>query len=76
MRVIKRLGGVEGFDSAKIKTSIANTSDSINKPLNQGDLNTITNAVSQKIRSRFKDEITYIQIRDIVVEELRDGAFF
>ncbi|WP_040212781.1 ATP cone domain-containing protein [Clostridium polynesiense] len=76
MRVIKRNGRAEEFDSSKIKTSLANTSDSINEPLTQGDLNSITNEVADKIKSRYKNEITYIQIRDLIIENLKNRAFF
>ena len=75
MKVRKRDGLKEEFDSSKIKMSISNTSISANESLSQEELNSIVNDVVNTIKSRFTGEISNTKIREIVTEELKNRGF-
>jgi len=75
MKVIKKNGNLETYDSEKIKKSIANTSDDIRQPLTKADLNTLCSSINDIIYENHKESIAYIEIRKIVEKVLRENGF-
>lgn len=75
MKVIKRDGRIQEFMIDKIRTSLARTSDEINNPLTDSDLNVIVEAIMKNLKALKKDEVKSMEIREIVFERLNYFGF-
>ncbi|WP_426349882.1 ATP cone domain-containing protein [Alloiococcus sp. CFN-8] len=75
MKVIKRDGRFEDYDISKIKRTICNASDDINKPLTEGDLKNLGDLIDHSIRESFSESVPSNEIRNIIESTLRENGF-
>ncbi len=75
MKVIKRDSRLQEFDLEKIKRTLRNASDDINQPMNQGDLNSISDEIEKRIFRDYKDTVPSAEIRNIINDTLRGFGF-
>lgn len=75
MQVIKRSGKLQDFNEGKILTSIMNSSDEINQPLNQGDIACVKERILGRVNSLKKDKVMSQEIFKIIYEELINLGF-
>lgn len=68
LTVVKKSGFEEQFNSDKIKTVLAATSDEAGKPLNDGDLKSIINELTQMLdgKKRVTSRHIYIMLVGIL----------
>lgn len=74
LTVVKRSGASEPFDAAKIRNSLAATSDEMKEPLNDADLRIIVNYVEQMLQER--TVITSRQLYTMICGVLYANKFF
>ena len=76
MKVLKRNGSLQDFDIEKIRYSIANASDSIRKPLTEGDLHALSKEVLGALGKKGEDTVRFDELHKLVVGALRDTGFY
>ncbi|EYE89355.1 ATPase [Fervidicella metallireducens AeB] len=75
MQVIKRDGRLQDFDLDKIIRSIGAASDDVDEPMNSSDLHNIAKNIKDEIQATGKDKIDYSEIRQLVVNKLKEYGF-
>lgn len=75
MKVEKRSKKIQDFNKGKIVTSITNASDEVNKPLNESDIDIVTNAVYQEIIKNNNEVVTSEYIFQAIYNELKNMGF-
>ncbi len=75
MKVKKRDSRLQDFKLDKIKRTIGNASDDIKEPMTEGDLNSISNNIQNKVMRRYKDVISSSELREIIIETLNESGF-
>ncbi|QCX34153.1 ATPase [Caloramator sp. E03] len=75
MKVRKKDGSFQEFNLEKIVRSIEAASDEVGEPMTLSDLNNISKEVEKKLKALYKDEVSYAEIRDTIVNELKSSGF-
>lgn len=75
MKVKKRDSRLQDFNLGKIKRTICNASDDIREPMTEGDLNSISDDIEEKVMKRFKDVVSSTELRNIIIETLNELGF-
>lgn len=77
MLVIKKSLTTEKFDINKIRTSLVNSSDEIELPLNEGDIQVLLCQINRKLSELRKDNdaTSAYEIRGVVYDVLLENGF-
>lgn len=75
MKIIKKSGKAEEFNSSKIKRSILNASNEINEPLTDSDLKIIEREVLNVLKTINREETSSYEIFAIVLNVLKKLEF-
>lgn len=75
MKVRKKDGSSQEFNFEKIVRSIEAASDDVGEPMTLSDLNNISKEVEKKLKALYKDEVSYVEIRDTIINELESSGF-
>lgn len=75
MKVRKRDGRLQDFDLEKIIRSIEAASDEVGEPMTFSDLHNVSKEVEKTLMSKYKDEVSYMDIRDAISIELKKCGF-
>ncbi|SKA95091.1 ATP cone domain-containing protein [Caloramator quimbayensis] len=75
MKVRKRDGSLQDFDFEKMIRSIEAASDEVGEPMTLSDLQNVSKEVEKILKSKFIDEVSYMDIRDAISAELKNSGF-
>ncbi|MCX7884763.1 MAG: ATP cone domain-containing protein [Caloramator sp.] len=75
MKVRKRDGRLQDFDLEKMIRSIEAASDEVGEPMTLSDLHNVSKEVEKILMSKYKDEVSYMDIRDAILTELKNSGF-
>ncbi|WP_461207702.1 ATP cone domain-containing protein [Clostridium sp. DL1XJH146] len=73
MKVIKRDGRIEEFNSSKINTSIMRASDDAKEPFNSADIEVVSENVIKALGE--KDEVAVYEIHMTILSQLKKCGF-
>lgn len=71
--VVKRSGREEPFDKAKLKKTVTAAGDEIRHPLNESDINVLTDSVIRSFGGR--EKITSKEVYEALIDRMRAQGF-
>ena len=75
MKVLKRSGKIENFELKKIQKCLECISDSFEGFLTSSDISNLVFEINKKITENYTEQITYKEIRAIIIQTLNDMGF-
>ena len=75
MKIIKKDGRLQDFEINKISHSISSASDDIGQPLNEADVNNISENVETTIKKIRTDNTSSYEVFAVVLDILRKEGF-
>jgi transcriptional regulator NrdR family protein len=75
MKVTKRDGRIQEFDINKIMITLQRAAEEIEEVFTGSDINNISKAIEEKVKSEYKGSIHVEKIQEIVLEQLREYGF-
>lgn len=75
MQVLKRDGRLQTYRADKIALTLARASDEIGQPLTHGDVDYLTDRVTECVTQLHTDPVSALTVHKAVVSVLQDNGF-